>query len=107
MKKVIRNGHVAVIHSCDWGAGWYSWHGIEELLFLPELVDNLEKPWSNYCNYSPIPVVDKILSRHNLQPNPIPDLGITWVPVGSRFYIAEYDGLETVIKEDEMKWLVA
>ena len=107
MNKVIRNGRVAVIHSCDWGAGWYSWHGVEELLYLPQLVESLERPWSDTYETRTRPMLEKVLTEHNLQTNFIPDSVITWVPVGSRFFVSEYDGVETVIREDEMKWITA
>ena len=32
MKKLTKDGKVAVLYSPDFGAGWYSWHAIEELL---------------------------------------------------------------------------
>ena len=38
MEKVIRDGKVAVLYSPGYGAGWFSWHGIEELLYDPVVV---------------------------------------------------------------------
>jgi hypothetical protein len=34
-------------------------------------------------------------------------LYIEWIPVGTKFYIDEYDGNETLITFDEMNWMVA
>jgi hypothetical protein len=34
-------------------------------------------------------------------------LEIQWIPVGTKFYIDEYDGNETLITFDEMNWMVA
>ena len=102
MKKVIENGHVAVVHSCDWGRGWYSWHGIDELLFLPELVEIISSKME-----TPNEEVAKIIKSYDLDYGWIPDLGITWVPLAARFIITEYDGYETVMLEKEVKWLVA
>jgi hypothetical protein len=42
MNKVVRDGKVAVIYSPHYGAGWYSWHGIPELLFDPAVVAMIE-----------------------------------------------------------------
>ena len=42
MEKVIRDGQVAVLYSPGYGAGWFTWHGVEELLFDPKVVDMLE-----------------------------------------------------------------
>lgn len=44
MKKVIRNGKVAVLVSEGFGAGWYSWNReYKELLFHPKLVEMVEQ----------------------------------------------------------------
>jgi hypothetical protein len=43
MNKLVRDGKVAVLYSTGYGAGWYSWHGIEELLYdsvVVEMVNN-------------------------------------------------------------------
>jgi hypothetical protein len=37
----------------------------------------------------------------------IDGLEIEWVPLGTRFYIDEYDGAETLITIDEMNWMTA
>jgi hypothetical protein len=42
MNKLVRDGLIAVIVSPGHGAGWYSWHGIEELLFDPSIVAWIE-----------------------------------------------------------------
>lgn len=102
MKKVIENGHVAVVHSCDWGQAWYSWHGVEELLFLPELVEIVSSKRETLDEE-----IAKVLKSYDLDYGWIPDLTITWVPVGLQFTITEYDGYETVMLQREVKWLVA
>ena len=98
MEKVIRDGHVAVLVSPGYGAGWYSWnllHDIEdseELLFCPELVALVEsgsapealegfarEKWPDAC----------ILG--------LKDLSIVWVPVGTKFRVHEYDGSESLV----------
>ena len=43
MEKVIRDGKVAVLYSPGYGAGWYSWHDIEDLLYDPAVVEMVEK----------------------------------------------------------------
>jgi hypothetical protein len=30
-----------------------------------------------------------------------------WIPAGSQFLVEEYDGSESVVLKDEMKWIVA
>jgi hypothetical protein len=102
MKKVIENGHVAVIHNCGWGQAWYSWHGIEELLFLPELVEIISSKRETLDEE-----IAKVLKNYDLEHSWFTDLGITWVPLAARFIIIDYDGYETVMLEKEVKWLVA
>ena len=38
MNKLIRDGQVAVLVSPGYGAGWYTWHHIEELVYDPCVV---------------------------------------------------------------------
>jgi len=43
MNKVIVDGKVAVLYSPGYGAGWFSWHNVEELIYDPEVVKLVEK----------------------------------------------------------------
>lgn len=102
MDKVIRDGLVAVIYSPGYGAGWYSWHGIEELLFDPVVVEMLEEEADpedihRYC-------VEKYGDDLYLKTD---DLAIAWIPEGREFQIHEYDGSESLRFKDEMHWIVA
>lgn len=102
MDKVIQNNKVAVIISPGWGAGWYSWHGIEELLYDPIVVsmilsdENSEKIL-NYC-------LEKYGEDNYFS---VDELEVVWVPVGTRFMIHEYDGSESIRYEHEIRWLTA
>jgi hypothetical protein len=42
MQKMLRDGQVAVLVSPGFGAGWYTWHSIEELVYDPSIVEWLE-----------------------------------------------------------------
>ena len=43
MKKIIKNGKVAVLYSPGFGAGWFSWNTeYKELLFHPKIVEMVE-----------------------------------------------------------------
>jgi hypothetical protein len=102
MKKVIENGHVAVLVTARHGAGWYSWHDNQELLFDPEVVDMVRRKVDyheiiEYCreNYS-----DEYYSG-------AAGLEVVLVPEGMRFKIDEYDGLETLVLEKDIQWIVA
>ena len=101
MKKLIRDGRVAVLVSPGYGAGWYSWHGNEELLYDPSIVEWLEQN-----------ELDKIKTYLELKyPNEtilgLEDLEVNWVPAGARFRIDEYDGAESLVLEKNEYWLTA
>lgn len=103
--KVIRDGKVAVLYSPGFGAGWSTWNTLlPELLFDPIIVDFvLNKPenWLQgidaYCE----------LVYPGSYTGGSSDLEVMWIPAGSQFLVEEYDGSESVVLMDEMKWIVA
>lgn len=103
MNRVIRDGNVAVLVSPGFGAGWYSWHNVEALLFDPQVVQLVDShvdssEIESYC-----------IQEYGYGPyyGGACDLVIEWVPVGARFRIAEYDGDESLVLESKQKWIVA
>jgi len=105
MNRVIKDNKVAVLISPGFGAGWYTWHNVEALLYDPVVVNMLETGKSEhdieqYCNDT--------YGTSNYYGD-INSLTVTWVPVGTRFYIHEYDGDESLVTEEEMasSWLRA
>lgn len=102
MKKVVRNGLVAVIYSPTWGSGWYSWHGVVELLYDPVVVGMIENKATpetieEYCRK--IYDYEWHTSCDNLE--------IAWIPEGTEFYINEYDGSESIKTKEKFLWLTA
>jgi hypothetical protein len=105
MNKLVRDGKVAVLYSPDYGSGWYTWNADHpELLFDPIIVDFvLNKPenWLQgieaYCE----------LVYPGSYTGGSSDLEVMWIPAGSQFLVEEYDGSESVVLKDEMKWIVA
>jgi len=102
MQKKIENGLVAVLYSPGFGAGWYSWHDVKELLFDPKVVDMvLEKTSAEtielYCK--------TVYGDHYYAGSC--DLEVAWVPTGTQFIIDEYDGAETVTVKDKVNWVTA
>ena len=100
--KLIRDGQVAVLYSPEHGAGWSTWNQeYPELLFDPSIVEWLEQG-----------ELEKILTYVTLK---YPDvyvggikyLTIGWVPVGTKFRIAEYDGAEYIETVDSVNWITA
>ena len=101
MKKLIKDQKVAVLVSPGFGAGWYSWHHIEELIYDPSIVEWVEQE-----------ALDKILTYMELKyPEAycggVNDLVVEWVPLGARFRIDEYDGNESLVLESNERWMTA
>jgi len=101
MNKLIRDGKVAVLVSPGFGAGWYTWHRNEELLYDPSIVEWIEQG-----------DLDKINTYLELKyPNDtslgLSDLEVNWVPIGDKFRIDEYDGAESLVLQTNEHWLTA
>jgi len=103
IKKVIRDGLVAVLVSPGYGGGWYSWHGIQELLFDPVVVDMLEK---DIDRYEIIKYCEKVYGDDEYFGG-ADDLTIAWIPEGREFMVNEYDGSESLRFKDEIRWIQA
>jgi hypothetical protein len=103
MEKVIRDGHVAVIISAGWGAGWSTWHygsNREILIFHPKLVELVESGQHN--QETVLAVLNELLDKEEAEGiylGGVMDLSITWIPEGIKFKIEEYDGSEYVITD--------
>ena len=110
MEKVIRDGHVAVIISSGWGAGWSTWHygsNKEILIFHPKLVELVENNQHNQDTVSA--VLNELLDKEEAEGiylGGVEDLTIQWLPEGTKFKIEEYDGSEYIIT-DKMLNLIA
>lgn len=107
MEKVIRDGKVAVLYSPGYGAGWYSWHGIKELLFHPAIVELVEQGRKNeitadFCRELLSPKDDFYTYCGDFE-----DLAIEWIPEGKAFQITEYDGSETIVYAEDQTWFIA
>ena len=103
MDKKIKDGMVAVLVSPRHGAGWYSWHHVEKLLYDPKLVDMVEEKTSAqtielYCNE---------VYGNKAYYGGADDLEVKWILVGTHFRIHEYDGAETLEIREEIEWMVA
>lgn len=101
MKKVIRDGKVAVLYSPGFGAGWSTWNTeyMELLLFDSRIVEAVEKKQEITEEF-----MLKMLEMVDLCLLGADKLTIEWLPVGTRFYVDEYDGSETIITESDFQW---
>lgn len=108
MNKIIFNGRVAVLVSHGWGAGWYSWHGVEELLYDPIVVELVRK-----ADFEKVDLSDEIIQYcekkygDDIYFGGIDGLTIEWVPVGEKFRINEYDGAESLELHRDGYWMIA
>jgi hypothetical protein len=103
MDKVVRDGKVAVLVSPGYGAGWYSWYGIEEMLFDPKIVAMLENPDDDEDVDTIIEYCREKYGESGY--DGASDLTICWVPEGRRFVIDEYDGYENIRFEENIRWI--
>ena len=100
MDKVIRNGEVAVLYSPGFGAGWYTWNTEHPaMLYDPTVVKWVEedRPSGEARVRLEATLEEKYPSCYL---GGLRDLDIRWMPVGTQFYIHEYDGSETVVLVD-------
>lgn len=94
MKKVIKDGKVAVLISSGFGAGWYTWNSeYKELLFSPKLVEMVE---ANRQNEITEDWVKQELGISDIYCGGASDLTIMWLKEGTAFIVEEYDGSESI-----------
>lgn len=104
-EKKIRKGKVAVVFSNAHGLGWSTYsvlargktrHHCEALMFDSRIVDAV-------LNGTPITEEQMKAwghdSNHWYAASPGERLAVKWLPVGTRFFIEDYDGAETVRTE--------
>ena len=101
MKKLIKDGNVAVIISPDFGAGWSTWNHNPSLLFDPIVVQMVldgvtAETIEHYCK--------TVYGNHYFHAG---SLHVEWIPQGTEFKVSEYDGAETIVYKDKMDWVTA
>lgn len=101
MDKVIRDGKVAVLYSPGFGAGWYTWHNIAELIYDPRIVHYVETGEKELI----LSYVDEVYP--DVYCGGVDDLEIAWINEGTLFRINEYDGNESIETKEDVDWLVA
>ena len=104
LDRVIRDGHVAVLYSPGFGAGWSTWaHNGEgkDLMFDPVIVGYVERGAKDeLATYMEMRYPDVYTGGMD-------DLVIEWIPVGTMFKINEYDGSESIELKEADQWMVA
>lgn len=102
MKK-IKDGRLCVLYSPGYGAGWYTWHGVEELVFDPVLVDMV------LDDADPEDIIDYCKETYGTDNyyGGAEDLTVAFVDTGDKFRIEEYDGAESVMCMNDYQWFEA
>jgi hypothetical protein len=111
MARYVLNGEVALLHSDSWGTAWATWY--PETMFDPELT-KLYLWWLGAdCNSEMEREVENAAYKYLEQTHPdvafrgFDGLKLSWIKPGQEFIIREYDGIETIVLKEEIKWLVA
>jgi hypothetical protein len=107
IKKVVRDGKVAVLYSPGYGAGWYSWNThCPECLFDPAVVKMVEdgEGYETIRRYAEEHYEKE--NRH-FYAGGAKNLTIEWVPEGTLFRVDEYDGSEHIETIADTDWKVA
>jgi hypothetical protein len=104
MERVVRDGFVAVLTSPHYGAGWFTWHGIPELVYNPAVVAMVQQR----VDYQAI--ISYCESRYPGHPGTFmgaEDLTVSWIKEGVEFVIEEYDGAENIKFKSDFEWMTA
>lgn len=111
-KEIIRDGKVAILYSPRFGAGWYTWHRVYELLRDPEVVhlvecrDRAPEDERPYYTEKIMTYCDNTYGTDHFYGG-ADGLCIEWIELGDKFRINEYDGSETVEYLTTTVWLEA
>lgn len=106
MQKYLKDGLVAIIYSPHYGAGWSTWNkDNKQCIFDPFIVEQLIQNNSDCYD-----VINKYVDEN--YPKRFCKLGLRelklqWLPIGTKFYIDEYDGYESVKVVDSTFWIEA
>jgi hypothetical protein len=109
-EKYIRDDRVAVLVSPGFGAGWSTWCDYDDrkaVTFDPWIVDILLSD-----QYNRKEKIDRIYAHcavkyPDMYMGGVSDLTVEWIPQGTLFRIAEYDGSETIELKEAEDWIQA
>jgi hypothetical protein len=108
-KEIIRDGKVAILYSPGFGAGWFTWHNVPELLRDPEVVhlvecrDKVLEDEKSYFTDKIVKYCETTYGNHYYAG--AEDLTIEWIELGDKFRITEYDGAETIEYLTSTLWM--
>lgn len=104
MEKVIRDGKVGVLVSPKYGSGWSTWNPeiAEILMFDSQLIEMVESGNSKEITE------EFMLNEFGIQDislGGVEELYVSWLPIGTKFRIHEYDGAEYIMTEDDLEFI--
>lgn len=110
--KVADNGevYVAVLVSPDYGAGWYTWNtNYPQMLFDPIVVNYLNPEYGTPYDKDKYDGIDAYLAAtyDGGYFGGLSGLYIAWTQQGTEFMIDEYDGSETLVAKNWIKFFTA
>lgn len=110
--EIVRDGRVAILYSPGFGAGWFTWHRVEELLRDPEVVHLVEcrqKAPPEEAAYYTEKIEEYCTNTYgkNHYYGGADDLAIEWIELGDKFRINEYDGSESIEYLTNSVWMQA
>lgn len=117
MQKYIRNNKVAILVSQNYGAGWSTWNS-KELAYDKRVVEfylkhkddeEFMRSMHGYKNQTikEIEEIFKSWGYENVYFGGFNNIEIYWLPVGTKYYISEDDGWETLKTVDSIQWETA
>ena len=89
-----KDGHVAVLVSPGFGAGWSTW----------EDIDPRDKRYAELVCNKKIDEAIRLAEEEGLFAGGLEDVEIKWLAEGTKFRIDEYDGAESLILPEDEKW---
>lgn len=100
--KYYKDGKVAVLYSPGYGAGWSTWESqySEQLMFDKDIVQAvLDKDYNTAARIAEEKYMAFTSGASNLE--------ITWLDIGTKFAIEEYDGYEDIVLYDNKVFYTA
>lgn len=117
-EKYIKDGKVAILVSPGFGAGWSTWEG-KELAYDKRVVEfwlehkddkEFMKDLDSYNDNANKKAAKKQFKEWGYEDvffGGFKDIVLKWLPIGTSFYISEYDGSESLETISNINWTTA
>ncbi len=100
-------GQVAVLVSGAYGGGWFTRHGIWRLCVDAELCRAIDEGYVGDALdlAKEIAELEGTTLLDNLEVEDMRELQVYWVDRHKKFFVYEYDGMETVWYKHQIDWI--